>query len=153
MYDDDHFTVLLENNLPMFQLNAPVIIRAKVKEVLFIAIFVSQLSVTSPSFTCFLPSLHPILPSSLSLSCLSLPPYSLPSSPSFPSSLPSASLLPLLLLLTFPCNHPPLSPVDVYFTSSSYDQTARLWCTDLAFPLRIFAGHTGGVNVCGFFSQ
>lgn len=40
------------------------------------------------------------------------------------------------------------SPVDVYFASASYDRTARLWATDLVYPLRIFAGHTAGVDVC-----
>ena len=39
------------------------------------------------------------------------------------------------------------SPVDVYFVSCSHDTTARLWSCDLAYPLRIFAGHTAGVNV------
>lgn len=39
------------------------------------------------------------------------------------------------------------SPVDVYFASASYDRTARLWATDLVYPLRIFAGHTAGVDV------
>ena len=64
-------------------------------------------------------------------------------SPSFPLSLslsPSPSLP-----LSFPL--PPYSPVDVYFASCSHDTTARLWVTDLAYPLRIFAGHTSGVNV------
>ena len=42
-------------------------------------------------------------------------------------------------------------PVEVYFASCSHDNTARLWSTDLAYPLRIFAGHTSAVNVsvCG----
>ena len=40
------------------------------------------------------------------------------------------------------------SPVDVYFASASYDRTARLWATDLVYPLRIFAGHTAAVDVC-----
>ena len=40
------------------------------------------------------------------------------------------------------------SPVDVYFVSASYDRTARLWATDLIYPLRIFAGHTAAVDVC-----
>ena len=41
----------------------------------------------------------------------------------------------------------PCSPVDVYFVSCSHDTTARLWSCDLTYPLRIFAGHTSGVNV------
>ena len=51
----------------------------------------------------------------------------------------------------------PCSPVDVYFVSCSHDTTARLWSCDLTYPLRIFAGHTSGVNVsvynnmCGDF--
>ena len=40
------------------------------------------------------------------------------------------------------------SPVDVYFASASYDRTARLWATDLVYPLRIFTGHTAAVDVC-----
>ena len=37
---------------------------------------------------------------------------------------------------------------DVYFVSCSHDTMARLWTCDLTYPLRIFAGHTSGVNVC-----
>ena len=31
--------------------------------------------------------------------------------------------------------------------SCSHDTTARLWACDMAYPLRIFAGHTADVNV------
>ena len=37
--------------------------------------------------------------------------------------------------------------MDLYFASVSYDKTARLWSTDTAYPLRIFSGHTAGVDV------
>ncbi|KAI6650371.1 hypothetical protein LOD99_6047 [Oopsacas minuta] len=33
-----------------------------------------------------------------------------------------------------------------YFASSSQDGTARLWSTELLYPLRIFSGHCSGVN-------
>lgn len=39
------------------------------------------------------------------------------------------------------------SPIDVHFVSASMDHTARLWTCDLAYPLRVFAGHTSSVNV------
>ena len=39
------------------------------------------------------------------------------------------------------------SPIDVHFASASMDHTARLWTTDLTFPLRLFAGHTSHINV------
>ena len=38
-------------------------------------------------------------------------------------------------------------PRGYYFASASYDRTARLWSTDSAQPLRIFAGHLSDVNV------
>lgn len=38
-------------------------------------------------------------------------------------------------------------PRGYYFVSGSYDRTARLWCTENAHPLRIFAGHLSDVNV------
>lgn len=34
-----------------------------------------------------------------------------------------------------------------YFVSASQDHTARLWTTEYAFPLRIFAGHLNSVDV------
>lgn len=39
------------------------------------------------------------------------------------------------------------SPIGVHFASASMDHTARLWTTDLTYPLRVFAGHTSSVNV------
>ena len=39
------------------------------------------------------------------------------------------------------------SPFGYYFASCSYDRTARLWCTENAQPIRIFAGHLSDVNV------
>ena len=34
-----------------------------------------------------------------------------------------------------------------YFVSSSKDHTIRLWATEYAFPLRLFAGHLNSVDV------
>ena len=34
-----------------------------------------------------------------------------------------------------------------YFVSASLDRTLRLWNTEYACPLRIFAGHNDGVDV------
>ena len=51
---------------------------------------------------------------------------------------------PLITLITTPTF---ISPVDGYFASSSFDQTARLWNTEYVYPLRIFAGHEDSVEV------
>jgi len=36
---------------------------------------------------------------------------------------------------------------DSYFISASLDKTLRLWNTEYACPLRIFAGHNDSVDV------
>lgn len=47
----------------------------------------------------------------------------------------------------YPVWHVDLSNLDVYFVSTSMDQTARLWNLEYNYPLRIFAGHTASVDV------
>lgn len=37
-----------------------------------------------------------------------------------------------------------------YFATASEDKTARIWSTERKYPLRIFAGHTSGVNTVEF---
>lgn len=39
------------------------------------------------------------------------------------------------------------SPMGVYFATASRDRTARLWSTDRASCLRIYAGHLSDVDV------
>ena len=48
---------------------------------------------------------------------------------------------------TYPVADVAFSPIDVHFASAGMDHTARLWTTDLSYPLRIFAGHTADINV------
>ena len=38
-------------------------------------------------------------------------------------------------------------PTSTYFCTASLDKTLRLWNTEYAFPLRIFAGHNDSVDV------
>jgi WD40 repeat protein len=38
-------------------------------------------------------------------------------------------------------------PSSTYFCTASLDKTLRLWNTEYAFPLRIFAGHNDSVDV------
>ena len=40
-----------------------------------------------------------------------------------------------------------VAPRGAYFASASLDRTVRLWHTEYAFPLRIFAGHNDSVDV------
>ena len=39
------------------------------------------------------------------------------------------------------------SPMGIYFATASRDRTARLWSTDRASCLRVFAGHLSDVDV------
>ena len=39
------------------------------------------------------------------------------------------------------------SPMDYYFTSCSFDRTAKVWITEQVQPVRILSGHSSDVNV------
>ena len=42
---------------------------------------------------------------------------------------------------------------DTYFVSASLDKTLRLWNTEYACPLRIYAGHNESVDVSSYFGS
>ena len=50
----------------------------------------------------------------------------------------------------WPVFHVTFSPVTPFFCTASHDTTAKLWRTDHASPLRIFAGHSAPVSRCEF---